>query len=92
MRKGHDNERVSNERLNASRLRDKYDLALTPDDGGLLVLRFHTGGAPAVFTGQTHEDFPAALEEISLDRGNKALGDHRHWRLVHRPDRRAKPR
>jgi enoyl-CoA hydratase/carnithine racemase len=26
-----------------------------------------------VFTGQTHQDFPAALEEISLDRENKAL-------------------
>jgi hypothetical protein len=26
-----------------------------------------------VFTGQTHQDFPAALEEISLDRENTAL-------------------
>jgi enoyl-CoA hydratase/carnithine racemase len=39
----------------------------------LLVLRFHTAGSPAVFTGQTYEDFPAALEEILLDRGNKEL-------------------
>ena len=48
---------------------DKYEnLALTRDDG-LLVCRFHTAGGPAVLTGQTHEDFPATLEEISLDRG-----------------------
>jgi hypothetical protein len=26
-----------------------------------------------VFTGQTHEDIPKALEEIALDRDNKAL-------------------
>jgi enoyl-CoA hydratase/carnithine racemase len=52
---------------------DKYEnLALMRDDDGLLVLRFHTAGGRAVFTGQTHEAFPAALEEISLDHGNKA--------------------
>jgi hypothetical protein len=37
----------------------------------LLVLRFHTAGGSAVFTDQTHEDFQAALEEISLDRGTR---------------------
>ena len=75
MRQEYDNERVSNERLNApSPTRDKYEnLALTRNDDGLLVLRFHTAGSPAVFTGQTDEDFPAALEEISLDHENKAL-------------------
>ena len=70
MRQDQANERVSNERLNA--YADKYEnLALTRDDDGLLVLRFHIAGSPAVFTGQTHEDFPAALEEISLDRGTR---------------------
>lgn len=35
MRKGHDNERVSNERLNALAYVDKYEnLALTRDDDG----------------------------------------------------------
>ena len=49
----------------------KYEnLALTRDADGVFVLRFHTAGDPAVFTGQTHEDFSPALEEISLDRGN----------------------
>ena len=52
----------------------KYEnLALTRDDNGLPVLRFHTSGSPAVFTGQTYADFPAAREGIALDRENKAL-------------------
>jgi enoyl-CoA hydratase/carnithine racemase len=37
------------------------------------VLRFHTNGGPVVFTGQTHRDLPAALEELSLDSDNRAL-------------------
>ena len=36
------------------------------------MLRFHTNGGPIIFTGQTHSDFTAALEQISLDRENKA--------------------
>jgi hypothetical protein len=72
MRREHDNERVSNERLNAPCLRGQVrKLALTRDDDGLHVLRLHTAGGPAVFTGQTHENFPATLEEISLDRGTR---------------------
>jgi enoyl-CoA hydratase/carnithine racemase len=52
---------------------DSYEnLALSRADG-VLVLRFHTDGGPLVFTGQTHEALPAALEEISLDADNKAL-------------------
>jgi hypothetical protein len=39
----------------------------------VLLLRFHTNGGPVVFTGRTHRDFPAAREEISLDKGGKAL-------------------
>ncbi|MET7992158.1 enoyl-CoA hydratase/isomerase family protein [Amycolatopsis sp. NPDC005232] len=53
---------------------DKYEnLAFTRGDDGVLILRLHTNGGPIVFTGQTHEDLPAALEEISLDRDNKAM-------------------
>ena len=53
---------------------DRYEnLAFARNDDGVLVVRFHTAGGPIVFTGQTHEDFPAALEEISLDADNKAL-------------------
>jgi enoyl-CoA hydratase/carnithine racemase len=51
-----------------------YDnLAFTRDDDGVLVLRFHTDGGPITFTGQTHTDFTAALDQISLDHDNKAL-------------------
>jgi enoyl-CoA hydratase/carnithine racemase len=39
----------------------------------VLVRRFHTNGGPLVFTGQTHQDFPAALEEMALDKDNQAL-------------------
>jgi enoyl-CoA hydratase/carnithine racemase len=53
---------------------DKYEnLAFTRDEAGVLVLRFHTKGGPAVFTGQTHTDFTGVLEEMSLDKDNKAL-------------------
>lgn len=53
---------------------DRYEnLALNRDDEGVLVLRFHTKGGPVVFTGQTHEDLPGVLEEIRLDRDNRAL-------------------
>ena len=53
---------------------DKYEnLAFSRDEEGVLVLRFHTDGGPVVFAGQTHQDLPAALEELSLDRDNKAL-------------------
>jgi enoyl-CoA hydratase/carnithine racemase len=53
---------------------DRYEnLAFTRDDHGVLVLRFHTAVGPVVFTGRIHEDLPSALEEISLDRENKAL-------------------
>jgi enoyl-CoA hydratase/carnithine racemase len=53
---------------------EKYEnLAFTRDEAGVVVLRFHTKGGPIVFTGQTHEDLPAALEELALDRDNKAV-------------------
>ena len=49
------------------------NLAFSRDADGVLVLRFHTNGGPITFTGQTHEDLPAALEQMALDRDNKAL-------------------
>lgn len=53
---------------------DRYEnLAFSRDDDGVLLLRFHTGGGPLVFTGKTHEEFPVALEEIARDRDNKAM-------------------
>jgi enoyl-CoA hydratase/carnithine racemase len=53
---------------------DAYkNLAMNRDEQGVLTVRFHTDGGPIVFTGQTHEDFPRALEEIALDGANRAL-------------------
>jgi enoyl-CoA hydratase/carnithine racemase len=52
---------------------DYENLAFSRDESGVLVLRFHTGGGPIVFTGQTHQDLPVALEQLSLDKDNKAL-------------------
>ena len=53
---------------------DRYEnLAFTRDADGVLVLRFHTNNGPIIFTGQTHEDFTAALDEMALDKDNKAL-------------------
>lgn len=52
---------------------DAYKNFAFSRDDGVLVLRFHTDGGPLVFTGQTHEDFTVVLEQISLDRDNKAL-------------------
>jgi enoyl-CoA hydratase/carnithine racemase len=53
---------------------DHYEnLAMSRDEDGVLLVRLHTNSGPITFTGQTHEDFPAALEEIALDRDNKAM-------------------
>lgn len=49
------------------------NFAMSRDENGVLILRFHTDGGPIVFTGQTHEDLPRALEDISLDEGNRAM-------------------
>jgi hypothetical protein len=58
---------------------DKYEnLALARDEDGVLVLRFHTDGGPLVFTGRTHADFLAALEEISLGPGQQGTRHHRY--------------
>lgn len=49
------------------------NLAMSRDGNGVLTVRFHTDGGPITFTGQTHEDFTHALEEISLDGENRAM-------------------
>jgi enoyl-CoA hydratase/carnithine racemase len=49
------------------------NLAMSRDDNGVLTVRFHTDGGPIVFTEQTHEDLPRALEDISLDGDNHAM-------------------
>ena len=48
------------------------NLAISREDG-VLTIRFHTDGGPCIFTGQTHEHLPGALERISLDTENRAV-------------------
>jgi hypothetical protein len=46
---------------------DRYEnMVFARDSHGVLVLRFHSDGGPIVFTGQTDQDFPAAVQELSL--------------------------
>jgi hypothetical protein len=53
---------------------DRYEnLAFSRDDNGVLTMRFHPNGGPIIFTGQTHEDLPFALEEIAADEDNRAM-------------------
>jgi enoyl-CoA hydratase/carnithine racemase len=53
---------------------DSYqNLEFSRDDNGVLIMRFHTDHGPILFTGQTHEDLPHALEAISLDQDNRAM-------------------
>jgi enoyl-CoA hydratase/carnithine racemase len=49
------------------------NLRMSRDDAGVLLVRFHTDDGPLTFTGGTHEDFPAALEDIALDADNAAM-------------------
>jgi len=45
------------------------NFALERSGGGVLTVRFHTDGGPAVFTGTTHHDFPRLIED------GQSLGD-----------------
>lgn len=52
----------------------KYrNFAMSRDDEGVLLVRLHTDGGPAIFTGETHRDLPSVMEDISLDGDNKAM-------------------
>ena len=59
-------------------LRDNYFnayrcLSLTRDARGVLVVQFHTGGGPFVFTAQDHTEFVDAFYRIAQDRANKIV-------------------
>src|SRR5246127_4798443 len=49
------------------------NFALERSPSGVLTVRFHTDGGPAVFTGTTHHDFPRLIEEIAYDRDNTVI-------------------
>src|ERR1700747_3612581 len=44
------------------------NFALERSSSGVLTVRLHTDGGPAVFTGTTPHDFPRLIEEIPYDR------------------------
>jgi hypothetical protein len=74
MRTGHDNDRVSNERLNAPRLRGQArNLVLTRDEDGLLVLRFHTRRRP----GRVSPARPTKTSQRRLRRSRSTAGTRR---------------
>ena len=53
---------------------DRYEtLALSRTGSGVLTVRFHAQGGPAVFGGPMQREFPQALAEIAEDPGNKVL-------------------
>src|SRR5579863_8306038 len=59
-------------------LRDDYlnayrSLKLTRDARGVLVVQFHTGGGPFVFTAPDHTEFVDAFYRIAQDRPNKIV-------------------
>lgn len=49
------------------------NFALERSPSGVLTIRFHSDGGPAVFTGTTHRDFPLLIEEVAYDRHNTVL-------------------
>ena len=59
-------------------LRDNYFIAyrclsLTRDARGVLVVQFHTGGGPFIFTAQDHTELVDAFYRIAQDRANKIV-------------------
>lgn len=49
------------------------NFALSRSAGGVLTLRFHTGGGPHTFDGTTHHDLPRLLDDIAFDTDNRVL-------------------
>ncbi|HEY2311400.1 MAG TPA: hypothetical protein VGH46_09845, partial [Gaiellaceae bacterium] len=49
------------------------NFALERSSSGVLTVRLHTNGGPAVFTGTTHHDFPRLIEEIAYDQDNTVM-------------------
>src|SRR5438034_1462090 len=59
-------------------LKDNYftayrSLKLTRDAQGVLIVQFHTGGGPFVFTAPDHTEFVDAFYRIAQDRANKIV-------------------
>lgn len=53
---------------------DAYrSVKMTRGTQGVLVVEFHTGGGPLIFTAQDHTEFVDAFDRIAQDRANKIV-------------------
>lgn len=54
--------------------RDRYNnIALSRDEAGVLLMRFHTGGGPFVWSEESHEELGYCFAEVGADRGNRVI-------------------
>lgn len=54
--------------------RDRYNnIALSRDAAGVLLMRFHTGGGPFVWSEESHEELGHCFAEVGADRGNRVI-------------------
>lgn len=53
---------------------DRYNnIALSRDQAGVLLMRFHTGGGPFVWSEESHEELGHCFAEVGADRGNRVI-------------------
>ncbi|WP_234180760.1 enoyl-CoA hydratase/isomerase family protein [Sphingopyxis sp. NFH-91] len=53
---------------------DRYNnIALSRDESGVLLMRFHTGGGPFVWSEESHEELGYCFAEVGADRGNRVI-------------------
>lgn len=54
--------------------RDRYNnIALSRDEAGVLLMRFHTRGGPFVWSEESHEELGYCFAEVGADRGNRVI-------------------
>lgn len=54
--------------------RDRYrNIVFERDDKGVLLVRFHTGGGPFVWSEESHEELGYCFADIGADRGNRVV-------------------
>lgn len=54
--------------------RDRYNnIALSRDEAGVLLMRFHTGGGPFVWSEESHEELGYCFADVGADRGNRVI-------------------
>jgi enoyl-CoA hydratase/carnithine racemase len=64
---------VTNPVVRLELYKEKYRDAVLTRDGGILEVRFHTGGEPYRMNGRTHAEMPDLFWEIAADHENKVV-------------------